>query len=900
MDVFNKRHRGLPIAEQINVLKYICIALVFCLSASLTASAQEKEKVAVLPFVINPQEIKDDLATSLQERFASSISKKGYQIIPSDSVNKHPAAFESSLLADSDFISVGDDLGADWIVSGILTKKEDKISIDIKVVGTASNRTPFSISIMEDSMDGLSDAAEKTADGIYSRISRTVTVSAIQVKGNKRIEGDAILAIMDTQKGGKFDQARLDQDLRAIYKMGYFKDVQIEMEDDVNGKILTINVVELPFITQIKFEGNKEYKEEKLTGEIGIKKFAVLNLSEVNQSINKLKEFYKKNGYYNATITEKVEDLANNEAVLAYVINEGKKVYITKIEFRGNEVYKDKQLIKLMKTNKKGFFYWLTNSGVLEQNKLDYDVQTLTAYYHNKGYVYAKIGVPEITYDKDKGLTITISITEGKRYKVGEVKFEGDIIKPEAELLSQVKINKQEYFSNEVLYNDKDILKNIYANEGYAYTVITPITTEDDETLKVNTTFNIDKRKKVRIERINIKGNSNTRDKVIRRELKLVEGDYFSGTKLEKSKSNLTRLTYLSEPDIKTKDGSSDDLMVLDVEVTDKTTGTFSVGVGYSSYDKLMGMASISMDNLFGKGQSTDFSVNIGSRTKEYSLKFTEPWLFDKPVSGTTSIYKWSTDYDDYTKDSKGGTIGVGFLLGIDDYTRGSIAYSYDNAYVTSIYSSYSPILQEMLGENVKSSITTGIGRDSRDELWTTSKGSVNSLTLEYSGGVLGGSSYFNKISAVSAWYFPIWLNHVILVKGSAGYVEQRSGGKLPSYEKFMLGGIDSVRGYDALSISPKDTATGYSIGGEKMWLGNVEYRVPILKKQGVIGLVFFDAGNAFKQDESWRLRAKRSVGFGIRWLSPMGPLRLEYGIKLDREPGESSGDFEFTMSGNY
>jgi outer membrane protein insertion porin family len=205
-----------------------------------------------------------------------------------------------------------------------------------------------------------------------------------------------------------------------------------------------------------------------------------------------------------------------------------------------------------------------------------------------------------------------------------------------------------------------------------------------------------------------------------------------------------------------------------------------------------------------------------------------------------------------------------------------------------------------MIGKNVKNSITAGIGRDSRDVYFMTNKGSLNSLSVEYAGGLMGGDASFNKYSLVSAWYIPVWWNNVLLVRGSAGLVQRHSDGKLPIYEKYMLGGSDAVRGYDYQSISPKDTTTGESIGGEKMWLGSIEYRIPIRKKEGVLGLLFFDAGNAYRKDESWKLRAKRSYGFGLRWKSPMGNIRLEYSFPLDKEPGESYDGFEFNMGGTF
>jgi outer membrane protein insertion porin family len=895
MDVFNRNHRGFILSEPLYILKILCAAL-FCLLTAFTASAQEEDIVAVLPLAINAQGTPDDLSTRLQEILSSSISDKGYQVISADSINKNPLAFQSSL-GDSDLLSLGWDLDADWVVAGVLTKSDEKFNLDIKAKATASGKSPFSISISADSIEKLTDSANKIAEDLDYHISGISFVNSIQIKGNRRIESDAILAVVDTQKGDRFDQAILNQDLRTIINMGYFKDVQIEVEDEANGKAVTFNVVEKPYITKIAFEGNKEYKEDKLKEEIGIKQFAVLNLSEVKQSINTLKEFYKKNGYYNVAITERIDELANNESSLTYIIDEGKKVHIRKIEFLGNEVYKDDDLIGMMKTDTKGFFSFMTNSGVLEQNKLDYDVYQLTKFYQNQGYVDAVVGDPEIAYDKKKGLTITISIIEGKRYKVGEVNVTGDLIRPERALLARISLNKLEYFSNEALYNDIETLKSICAEEGYAYADVTKVAQEDGETLMINTTFNITLNKKVRIERINIKGNTNTRDKVIRRELKLVEGEYYSSLSLVASKANLTRLTYLENPDIKTIEGSADDLMVLDVEVTEAHRGTFSIGAGYSSFDHLFASVSVSLDNLFGRGQSLAVEGSIGSRTTEYNLKFTEPWLFDKNVSGTAAIYNLNTEYDDFSKESRGGAVGIGFLLGIDDYTRGTISYGYDDAYVNSYYSYISPIIQDMVGINVKSSVTTGISRDTRDSLWGTSKGSWNTATLEYAGGALGGTSAFNKFTAASSWFFPIWSSHVIMLKGSAGVVYQRPEGNLPVYEKFMLGGEGSVRGYDSLSISPIDPETGYAIGGEKMWFGNIEYRIPILKSQGVIAFFFFDAGNAFAKDASWRIGAKRSYGAGIKWWSPMGPINLNYAFKLDPEPGGSSGEFSFNMS---
>ncbi|HJX34750.1 MAG TPA: outer membrane protein assembly factor BamA, partial [Desulfatiglandales bacterium] len=522
-------------------------------------------------------------------------------------------------------------------------------------------------------------------------------------------------------------------------------------------------------------------------------------------------------------------------------------------------------------------------------------------FYNNNGYIGAKIGEPGIEYNEEENeLIITISVIEGPQFNVNNVRFEGDLIKPESELMKYIKVNKEKIFNREVMYNDIQELKDVYTDEGYAYTEIRPLSREDAERNLVDITFKIDKKKKVRIERIYITGNSFTRDKVIRRELKLVEGDYFSGKNLNRSTENLYRLDYFEDLEAKTRNGSQDDLMIVDINVKEQPTGSFNIGVGYSSWEKFMLSLQISEENLFGRGQKLDLQTQIGSRTTEVNLTFTEPWIFNKDISSSISLFNWETEYDDYTRESKGGGLGFVFPLGIDDYTRGSIRYYYDHAMIKYASTTAALSIQSLTGWNVNSSMTLGISRNSTDQPWNTTKGSINTIAMEYTGGILGGDSAFNKYSAMSSWYFPVWKNTVLMTKGSVGYIVGRKGGFLPVYEKFRLGGLDTIRGYEWGDIVPIDPDTGGDIGGDKMWLWNIEYRIPMLKKEGVYGLFFFDAGNAFKNEDSWRTGARRSVGFGIRWRSPMGPLILQYGIKLDKRPGDSSGEFEFTMGGYY
>jgi outer membrane protein insertion porin family len=880
-------------------VKYTIILLCLLIPAGL--NAQDKEKVAVLPFMVQSLESMDDYKVGLQRMFTSVMAEKGYPVISPDAVNQLPSASSDSLIT-SDIISLGKELKADWVIRGSLTKVGEKISLDLNVTDVRAVNAPFSIFMIADDMDKLAEALENSAASIDNRISGISRISSIQVSGNRRVETDAVLAMIESKKGDRIDQDQLDRDLHAVYGMGFFSDVNIETEDGPDGMNIIFNLKEKPVIIQILYEGNKKYKQDKLNEELGIKQYSIYNESNVKQSINRLKEFYRKKGYYNAKITDQIKEHPNNEISLIYVIAEGKKVYIKRIEFIGNEKFSDKALKKVMLTSEKNLLYWFSDAGILDSKKLEYDNLQLTSFYNNKGYIKAKIGEPEIEYDKEKnGLTITISVIEGDQYKVNEVLLEGDIIKPKNELMKHVKVNKEKVFNREVMYNDIEELKNVYADEGYAYTNIRPLTREDTERKLVDITYKIDKKKRVRIQRISITGNSTTRDKVIRRELKLVEGEYFSGKNLNRSKENLDRLDYFEEVDAKTRNGSQDDLMMVDINVKERATGTFNIGVGYSSWERLMMIIQISKENLFGKGQGLNLQAQVGSRTTEFNLSFTEPWLFDKDISSSIGIYNWQTQYDEYTRDSMGGALGVGFRLGIDDYTRGTIRYAYDDARIKDVLSSAALEIQSVAGWSMTtSSLTLGIGRDSRDQLWNTTKGSINSISMEYTGGILGGDCAFSKYMALSTWYFPVLWKTVLMTRGNLGYIVGRKGGWLPVYEKFRLGGVDSVRGYQWGDIVPIDPATGGDIGGDKMWLLNIEYRIPVMKKQGIWGFLFFDAGNAYKNEDSWKTGARRSMGFGMRWRSPMGPLQMEYGIKLDPKRGDSSGEFEFNVGGNF
>ncbi len=866
----------------------------------LRTVAQKGENIAVLPFRVHTPAPAKKLPFEAQAMLMELLSRKGYLPVPMEILNKHPKALLPAI-DSSGMVRIGQDLGARWIVKGSLTQIGRKISLDLVLVDRDQKRPPYFVYVTADSMAELGQAMKRVASSIHAHIAGLIQVDMIRVEGNQRIGKDAILAMIETKPGQPLDYELLDKDLRRIYKMGYFKDVQIETQDGPKGKVVVFRVKEKPSIGRISFTGNEEVKDDELRKEVGIKLYSILSPKEIKESVNRLREYYRQKGYYNVEIDYRLDPLPQNEVGLTYLIEEHEKVHIAKIEFQGNEHFDDDELKDLMETSERGVFSWITGSGYLDKKKLEFDIQKIQAFYQNHGFIRAKVGEPEITYKEDEGLHILIEISEGERFRFGEIRISGDLIDEEERLIEALKLKSGDYFSREEVRKGILALRDLYADQGFAYAEVKTRTQEDEKERRVDITLNVSRGPKVVFERINITGNTVTRDKVIRRALKVAEGDYFSATKLRKSTANLYRLGYFEDLEVNTRKGSREDTMVLDIAVKERPTGSFSLGAGYSSVDKAMVMFRISQNNFLGYGQRLSASAQLSGKSSEFDIRFVEPWLFDKPLSLSLDIYKWEREYDEYTKDSLGSSVGLGFPLGLDEYTRGSVRYAFDRAHVDDIADTASLIIKDMAGRNVTSSITLGIRRDSRDRPWNTSRGSVNSLSFEYAGGFLGGDVYFNKYLARSTWYFPVWGKNVFVLQGRWGYISQRSGGKLPVYQKFRLGGLNTVRGFDYGDISPVDPATGDRIGGEKMMVYNVEFRFPLLYEAGLVGLVFFDAGNVFEKDESYTFSGiKRSVGVGIRWYSPLGPLRLEYGKVLNRQPGEPSGNWEFSIGGLF
>ena len=866
----------------------VCVALL-CLFPPCV-HAQSDKKVAVLPFRINAQEDLSYLSTEIPKLIKNDLKREGAQIVEPDPVDIE--AWATTQTEATDAKRMGVKQGLDFIVWGSLTRIGEKISLDVKVIApfTAEGTSTFFMAV--EGIENLLVSVQKVSREIGFKLFERAKIAGIAITGNKRIEVDAIERYIKTKPGDAYVPSRLSSDLKSIYSMGYFEDLRIESKDTPDGKVITFHVQEKPTIRRIEFKGNRVYDDEEILEALNIKSGSILNIFAIQNNIIRIEDLYKEKNYHNVSVDYEVEELDNNQGALLFLVEEGKKVKITKITFEGNVVYTEKELKKQIKTNEKGFWTWLTSSGELEKEELNQDTIKLRNFYHNSGFIEAKVSEPIVEYQDDM-IYIKFKIDEGPKFKVGKVSVAGDLIFPDIELKEKLKITAEEFYSREVVRSDVLAITDLYSDEGYAYADIYPRIDKDYESLQVNIEYVIKRGKKVYFESIIITGNNKTRDKVIRRELRVYEQELFSGKGLKRGVRNLYRLDFFEDVRVDTVQGSTDDQILLKIDVIEKPTGNFMFGGGYSSIDYGYLTASVSQNNLFGRGQTLALKTTVSEKSNTYTLSFTEPYLFDKSISAGFDIYNQDRDFDDYEKSSMGGRLRLGFTL--MDYTKLFWAYTYDISDVSNIDDDASDLIKDSEGVNITSATKVTLRYDSRDRVFNPTEGTNDSISVEYAG--LGGDIGFTKYLANSGWYYPLFLGTVGMVHGKAGYVHENATGFLPDYERFYLGGMNSVRGFDWRVIHAEDE-NGDEIGGNRFIQFNIEWLIPLIKDAGMMGVLFIDAGNVFGDDETFELTDTREGGgAGIRWYSPLGPIRLEYGWILDpKEDEDTEGRWEFSI----
>lgn len=721
------------------------------------------------------------------------------------------------------------------------------------------------------------------------------TILRIDIVGNRKVGKDAILAVIQSKPGQVLKMDVVRKDIKAIFNLGYFKDVQADVKDFSNGKLLTFLVVEKPYIVRVFFKGNKKLKREDVSPKLSGIKYTILNSDKIQKAIDELKAAYANEGYYAAKIDYKVEPLRHNEAAVHFYIHEGQQGYVKKIVFAGNKHISSSKLKKVIHTKTRGWLSWFTGTGKLNREILKMDAEMVKGAYYNAGFLEVKVKKPEVKIaDKGKSIYITFRIDEGPQYTVTSVDITGDFIEAKKKMMALLKTKPQKTYSSSKVRGDVVALTDVYSDKGYAYVDVAPLTKLNKKKKTVSIVYNIDKGIKAFFGRIRISGNMSTRDNVIRRDLAFAEGDVFSGRRLKASRHRLKETGLFKEADIKThKSPKKANVVDVDVKVEEGKWGSFGVGAGYSTQESLMLTGSIEHKNLFGRGYNAKLKADLGSKTHYFRFSFTNPSVNDSLYMAGVDLYYDRYEYDSFDSKTLGGSFKVGRPL---PWWRiyGVARYTLQRVKVTNVDDTASVYIKDQEGSRLESKLLVTFIRDRRNSRMDPTRGDRESIALENGGGILGGDVDFWKVTGNASWYHPFFWDTTVMLHGRAGAMDSYGGKKLLITEKYMVGGLRSVRGFEYGYAGPRDE-NGDPIGAKNELVFNAELIFPLYKEIGLKGVVFFDAGKGF---DSWgdMGEIRTATGFGIRWLSPMGPIRLEWGYNLNKKDNEKQSVMEFTV----
>ena len=763
-------------------------------------------------------------------------------------------------------------------------------------------------------------------------------VAKIVIKGNKKIEVDAVTTRLLTKEGAAFDASRIREDVDALFKTGYFYDVVVSQDITPAGVELTYALTEKPSVVEINFEGNDELETDELREASSLKAYEILNMNKIREASEKLQKLYEEKGFFLAKITPVIDNVTEGESVkLTFKIQENEKVKVKRVTFLGNRNLEDGKLKAVMQTQEGGFFSFMSGSGAYKQDTFDRDVQVIQYRYFNEGYVQVKVDRPQVYVTPDKkGIYITIRIDEGDRFKVGTVDFAGDILFDRDELFNAINIDGSGWYNHETLMKDLQTLQDKYGDLGYAYANIIPRTRTNEREKEVYITFEIDKGNKVYFNRINVTGNSKTRDKVLRRELVIREGELYNATRRRESLENVRRLGFFDEVAFNSSTpGDGADLMDLDIVVKERNTGQIQVGAGYSTYSKFIFNGQVNQINLFGRGQKLGLTVELSSNQSIYNFNFTEPYFNDTKWSVGFDAYQTQRKTVEYTETKKGGAVRVGHPLA--RFLNGFVRYKFDNtkislADINSEY--YAPELFPVETANGDTSSVTGtLEYDRRDDRFAPQDGVFSSVSLEYAG--LGGQKKYTKGFATGRFYKKVLWDIVFRNNLTYGFIASHKENEPPPFnELFLLGGANTLRGYEwynvgrtrysetihrRLCTSSSGTFTGSGdptvpgncaggtgnndlqkkaatrpFGGRQQIYYNLEFEFPLISEAGIKGVVFYDVGQA--EDELSLSSFKMDWGFGFRWFSPLGPLRFEWGFPINPGEDDRAVNFQFAI----
>ncbi|MDO9572601.1 MAG: outer membrane protein assembly factor BamA [Candidatus Omnitrophota bacterium] len=767
--------------------------------------------------------------------------------------------------------------------------------------------------------------AETTPQSAAPEVLKNIT--AIEIVGNKSISTNVIISKMKARIGSAYQENIISDDLKRLYLLGFFSDIKIDSLDYKGGIKVIVTVTERPIIDKISFIGINRItmKDDKIKQQLKSRETQYLDYPSITEDVRILKKMYEKIGFSQVDITYKVDiDEKANKAKVEFSVVEGQKVRIKDIIIQGNPSFASGRILKLLKTKRAWFF----NAGVLKEDVLAEDMERIKSFYQREGFTDVVVNY-EVKPDAKKSylLYITISLREGKKYLVGSVIISGNNDITEKEILSRLSDSiPGKVFSQEAMKRDITSVQGLYFDRGYISAQVQNSTIVNSDTGRVDITYGIIENQVAYVDKIKIRGNIKTKDVVIRRELRIHPGDKFDGEKLRRSKERLTNLGFFEDVSYDTEETNTTDKKNLLVDVKETKTGAFSFGGGYSTVDSFVGFVEIEQKNFdwknwpyfTGAGQNLKVRASIGNLSDGFELSFTEPWMFDYPVSFGFDLYRrtHSRDTDSgyaYDEAVTGGDLRLGKEL--SEYLRGNLTYRLDQIDISNLADNPSVDLNNEAAESpyLVSVFTPSLSYDSRDNVFDTRKGNLLTGSLDFAGGPLGGDKNYWKFFGRASHYFPMPRGAVLEIRGRLGLAEPYGNTeKMPISERFFAGGAYTIRGYEERKVGPVNNE-GDPLGGASMAVANIEYTYPLFSFLKVaafydVGNVWDKLGDIFSNKDANNVQNsggfKSGIGLGLRIKTPIGPIMLDYGLPMDPESGKSSrsksGRFHFSASHGF
>lgn len=755
-------------------------------------------------------------------------------------------------------------------------------------------------------LPGFAPAFAQTATQGSSYVQPSGTmIRDIQVVGAERIEPSTILTYLDIKVGDPMTQETLDSALKSLFATGLFADVVLRQR----GSTLEVSVAENPVINEIAFEGNDKLGDDALLPEIQLRPRQVFTRTKVQSDVNRLYQVYRRNGRFAVNIDPKIIKLDQNRVNLVFEINEGAVTYVKKINFVGNTHFSDDRLRSEISTSETEWYKFLSSDDRYDPDRLAYDQELLRKFYLSEGYADFRVtnAVAELSKDKDS-FYITITVEEGPRYRVGTVNVASDLRDFDVKSLDdQQRVKSGDWYDADEVQKTIDQFTTALGKMNYEFVSVRPDIKRNRETTTVDVAFQISETSKVFVEKIDINGNSRTMDKVIRREIEMVEGDPFNKERLAKSEQSIKDLGYFEKVEVKTAQGSAPDKRVVDVDVIEKSTGELSVGAGFSTADGPLADFRIRERNFLGKGQDLLFATTIAGERSEFDVSFTEPYFLDRDLSAGFGLFHITRDLQDessYDQRRTGGSFNLGYPL--SENWRQSLQYRYEQNEITDVQSGASRYIADQEGERVTSAISQTITYDARDSKLFPTKGLHSWFTTEFAG--LGGDAEYVSGKLGSNYYIPVYDDKVVLnFLGEVGAITAINDKDVEINERYFIGG-SSLRGFESAGIGPRDTTTDDALGGNMYYRGSVELAFPIglPEELGVKGHAFTDFGSLWEIDEATAANLadesslRAAAGLGISWRSPFGPVRVDVAAPYAKEDYDVEENFRFSFGTRF